>query len=766
MAQILIVEDEMIVAQSIKSVLQKFRHTVIGMAATGEDAIALASSKHPELVFMDVKLRGEMDGVEAAQYIIKEFDIPVIFMTAHSDDETIQRIKETYPYGYILKPFEPNDLRLAIEIALIRHQMIQRLRASEERYRIVSETVSDFAISYRVEENGSVSQEWVTDAFDHITGYTASERTARGGWRTLCHPDDAAAATRYFESVLRQGESAVFEVKIFRKDGEKRWLRIFLRPIWDKHRKHIEKIILAGQDITEKKLAEEKADEESSFRRAIESSMRAGVSAVDTHGRQIYVNHAFAELLGWSVEELMNREPPFVYWPESELESIREAFQKTIDGVAPKDGFELVFRRHNGDRLNVLITISPLLDGSGQAMGWLAVVYDNTERKKTEEALRRSQRMESIATLAGGVAHDFNNLLVAMLGQTSLALSRLEPDHSIRINLERAMKAGERAADLTRQLLAYSGGGKLESKPLDLNQLITDSLQLMYDTIAHSAHIFTDLADSLPLIKADPSQMQQILLNLVTNSTESIGESNGRIIITTGLQMLTEADTRFWIHTGEALPPGPYVALEVHDTGCGMDLSTLEKIFDPFFSTKFTGRGLGLPAVLGIVRIHHGGLAIDSAPDQGTNIRVLIPALSAATAHLQDIVASSTLAPHRAILLIDDDESVREAVADVFDNENWPTVTVSDGASGVNVYRERQKDIELVILDYAMPGMNGRETLQRLRQINPEVRVVLTSGYAEEDILDIFAGIPYIGFIQKPYAANTLVEQIRIFLAS
>jgi PAS domain S-box-containing protein len=764
MAQILVVEDEMIVAQSIKNVLQEFHHTVIGMAATGEEAIALAFGERPELVFMDVKLRGKMDGVEAAKCIMEDFDIPVVFMTAHSDDETIQRIKETYPYGYILKPFEPNDLRLAIEIALFRHLMIKRLRESEERYRIVSEIISDFTISYRVDENGTVSQEWVTDAFDHITGYTASERSARGGWRALCHPDDIAAAIRHFESVLHRGESVVFEVRIVRKEGDKRWLRTYLRPIWDKHRKRIEKIVLAGQDITEKKLAEEKVDQESSFRRAIESSMRAGVMAVDTKGKQIYVNPAFAEMLGWSVEELLNREPPFVYWPESEIESIRDAFQKTINGVAPKDGFELVFRRHNGDRLNVLVTISPLLDGAGRAMGWLAVVYDNTERKKTEDALRRSQRMESIATLAGGVAHDFNNLLVAMLGQISLALSRLEPDHGIRINLERAMKAGERAADLTRQLLAYSGGGKLESKALDLNQLITDSRQLFYDTIAHSAHIFTDLADSLPLIKADPSQMQQILMNLVTNAAESIGETNGRIIITTGLQVITEADTRFWIHTGEPLPPGLYVALELHDNGCGMDASTLEKIFDPFFSTKFTGRGLGMPAVLGIVRAHHGGLAIDSAIGQGTNVRVVIPALSAATTHLQN-TSVAAIAPHRAILLIDDDESVREAVADVFDNENWPIVTVSDGASGVNVYRERQKDIELVILDYAMPGMNGRETLQRLRQINPDVRVVLTSGYTEEDIVDMFAGIPYIGFMQKPYPANKLVEQIRKFLS-
>jgi PAS domain S-box-containing protein len=764
MARIVIVEDETIVARSIKDTLQKFGHTVCGIAATGDDALAIVSREQPDLVFMDVKLRGTMDGVEAAYTIMTDHDIPVIFMTAHSDDETIRRIKETYPYGYILKPFEPNDLRLAIEIGLFRHSMVKQLRQSEERYRFVSETVSDFAMLYRISPDNSMEQEWVTDAFDHITGYSWAERNAHGGWLRLCRPTELPRVQEQLSDIISSGEPGVIEAEILRKDGEYRWLRAYFRPVWDKNHSRVERLVGAGKDITAEKHHQEKFEQEINFRRAIESSMGAGVVAVDTKGRQIYVNPEFAEMLGWPAEELLDAMPPFVYWPESEISRISETFNHMLSGNAPKGGSELTFRRRNGTRIDVLVTSSALKDGTGHPMGWLAVVYDNTERKKTEEALRRSQRMESIARLAGGVAHDFNNLLVAMLGQTSLALSRLEAGHPVRINLERAVRAGERAADLTRQLLAYAGGGKLESKPLDLNQLVTDSLQLLYDATGHGSHIFTDLADSLPLIKADPSQMQQILLNLVTNSSESIGENSGRIIITTGVQMITETDTRFWNSTGEPLRPGPYVALEIHDNGAGMDTATLEKIFDPFFSTKFTGRGLGLPAVLGIVRAHHGGLAIDSAPDQGTNIRVVIPALTAA-GHPGEKTLPNIATPHKAILLIDDDESVREAVADVFDSESWPIVTVSNGATGVQIYRERQNDVELVILDYAMPGMNGKETLQRLRQINPDVRVVLTSGYTEEDIIDIFEGIPYVGFMQKPYPAHKLIEQVRHFLS-
>lgn len=343
MARILIVEDEMIVAHSIKNTLLHLHHSVCGIAVSGDEAIDLSSKGQPELVFMDVKLRGTMDGVEAAQRIMKAFDIPVIFMTAHSDDETVQRIKETNPYGYILKPFEPNDLRLAIEIAVFRHVMVKRLRQSEERYRIVSEIVSDFAMSYLIDDNGGMTQEWVTDAFDHITGYASAERQAFGGWISLCLPDDIDYVRSQYQSVTRTGKPVVFEARIKRKDGDIRWLRTYVRPMWDTAHKRIERLIGAGQDITDKKRAEEKINQESSFRRAIEASMRAGIVAVDTTGKQVYVNPCFADMLGWPEQELLNATPPFVYWPESEIGRINEAFQQTLQGNAPNEGYELVY---------------------------------------------------------------------------------------------------------------------------------------------------------------------------------------------------------------------------------------------------------------------------------------------------------------------------------------------------------------------------------------------------------------------------------------
>jgi two-component system cell cycle sensor histidine kinase/response regulator CckA len=379
--------------------------------------------------------------------------------------------------------------------------------------------------------------------------------------------------------------------------------------------------------------------------------------------------------------------------------------------------------------------------------------------------LRQTQKMESLGVLAGGVAHDFNNLLVAMLGQTSLALSKLGPDSVARPHVEKAVKAATSAADLTRQLLAYSGGGQFERRPIQLNTLIQDNLHLFEVAIPKNVQLHSNLAVALPLIEGDTGQLQQVIMNLIINAGEAIGERPGVVTVATRVQMLYMDDARWGQYTGTPLPPGEYVQVDVADNGGGMSADTLARIFDPFFTTKFTGRGLGLAAVLGIVRGHGGGLQVDSEVGHGTTFRLLLPVST--TSLLPSAGPVTRQEAHmtgQTILVIDDELPVRAAVTDILEDSGLRVITAEDGETGVGVYRERQAAIDLVVLDLSMPGQSGEETLRQLRELNPQVRVILSSGYDQVEVAQRFADRAYSGFIQKPYDDLTLIGEIKRYL--
>jgi nitrogen-specific signal transduction histidine kinase len=391
---------------------------------------------------------------------------------------------------------------------------------------------------------------------------------------------------------------------------------------------------------------------------------------------------------------------------------------------------------------------------------------DITERKQAEEALARAQKTESLGVMAGGVAHDFNNLLVAMLGQTSLALAKLPPESAAREPIEKAVRAAHRAADLTRQLLAYSGRGHFSVQPLRLNALIGENLGLLEVAIPKHVRLDAELADSLPMIRADAGQMQQVLMNLIINAAEAIGTRPGAVTIRTSVGDVTPTDRHTWHQAGEPLPAGPYVVLQVSDDGCGMDAETLARIFDPFFSTKFTGRGLGLAAVLGIVSGHHGGLRVESTPGAGTTFQLAFPVptpdqagpVPALPAPPAGVPAGRTSA---LILLIDDEEPVREAVTDILDLQGVRVLAAADGQAGLALYREHRAAIRLVLLDLSMPGMSGEETFRQLRALDPEVRIILSSGYDKSEVSARFAGQAPTGFVQKPYSVDDLTAAMR-----
>ena len=455
--------------------------------------------------------------------------------------------------------------------------------------------------------------------------------------------------------------------------------------------------------------------------------------------------------------EILGRDD-FALFPPEVARSFREDDQKVME-----TGEGHTFEEHvttDGVARTLLTTKAPYRDGSGKTIGIIAICRDITEHKQSEEAVRRTQKLESLGLLAGGVAHDFNNLLVAILGQTALGLSRLPADSPSRANLEKAVRAAERAADLTRQMLAYSGRGHFQVTTVDLNALILDNLHLFEVAVPKNVRLRSELEPSLPWIDADVGQIQQVVMNLITNAAEAIGDRPGTVTVTTGHRVVGRRDEALWRHTGEPLAPGTYLTLEVQDDGLGMAPDVGERIFDPFFTTKFTGRGLGLAAVLGIVRGHKGGLQVESEAGKGTLFRLVFPR-SQRSPVAREPATPAALAAAGTVLVIDDEEVVREAVADALESEGIRYRLAPDGASGVSVLREHGREIGLVLLDLSMPGRSGEETFAELRKVDDSVPVVLSSGFAEEEARRRFAARDLAGFLQKPYRFPTLVAQVK-----
>jgi nitrogen-specific signal transduction histidine kinase len=378
-----------------------------------------------------------------------------------------------------------------------------------------------------------------------------------------------------------------------------------------------------------------------------------------------------------------------------------------------------------------------------------------TEERNSQEALRQTQKLESLGVLAGGIAHDFNNLLTAVMGNLNLAQLKLDPGSPAEPYLQSLETTVLRAADLTRQMLAYSGKGRFVVKPLDLSLLVKEITHLLSVSISKKIILRYNLAAELPSVEADATQIQQVIMNLVTNASEAIGDREGTITITTGTRDLDAPDLDRLL-VGQNLSPGRFVTLEVADTGCGMKPEVLARIFDPFFTTKTSGRGLGLSAMLGILQGHGGGIRIYSEQDKGTVFQVY---LRACEAHAVTEEAATTASAQRfegRVLLVDDEPELRASIASMLEHLGFQVEVAGDGQEALDRFTPGQ--FALVLMDLTMPRLNGSEAFRRMKALDPAVKVILSSGYNEQDAIQEFTGRGLAGFIQKPYQIKSLIE--------
>ena len=481
------------------------------------------------------------------------------------------------------------------------------------------------------------------------------------------------------------------------------------------------------------------------------------ILSLDFDGTIRFWNSGAERMYGWTGQEAVGRNLHDL------LQTVFPSPLREIEIMLVTRGHwegELVHRRRDGASLQIMSRWAVRKGEEGRPVGFIEINTDITEKRRIEEQLQHTQKLESLGVLAGGVAHDFNNLLTGILGNASLALDTLPVHHPNRVLLEEVLKASERAADLTRQLLAYAGKGRFVMRTLNISELVSEISGLVQTSIPKHVQVRHQLAGSIPGIDADPGQLQQIVMNLVINGAEAIGPEGGSVLVRTGVQYVDDQYIDTMSSAGELLRPGQYVTLEVHDTGSGMSSETVARIFDPFFTTKFAGRGLGLSAVLGIVRAHKGALKVYSQPGQGTTFKVLFPA----SQNVISVTVPSypgSLAGTGTILVVDDEEIVRQTAVHTLQRYGYGTVIAEDGSGAIQIYKEQADRIVLVLLDLTMPGVSGEEALRQLQTINSRVRVLLSSGYNEIEAVQRFAGKGLAGFLQKPYTAASLAEKVR-----
>lgn len=486
------------------------------------------------------------------------------------------------------------------------------------------------------------------------------------------------------------------------------------------------------------------------------TSCAEGIWVIDAAGMTTFANPQMARMLGVEEADMRGRSM-YDFMDERARHDAGLNFARRRRGISETHEFRL--RHARGHDVWVLMATSPVTDDSGRFLGAQAFVTDVTERRGLELKVQHAQKLESLGVLAGGIAHDFNNLLVGMLGNVGLALRETRPEAPVVPLLTDIQLAAERAADLTRQMLAYSGKGRFVVERLDVNRIADEMSHLLSTVISKKAALRFQLAEGLPPVEADAAQLRQVVMNLITNASDAIGDHPGVITLTTGL---LDADGAYLGSTylDQDLRPGPYVFLEVSDTGAGMDADTRERMFDPFSTTKFTGRGLGLAAVLGILRSHRGAIKVYSEVGRGSTIKVLFPAASGEAAQGAPARQAESRPGAGLVLVCDDEEAVRSVAARVLARAGYQVIVAADGRESVQRFAERPGDFVAVILDMTMPGLNGEEVFRELRRIRPDVRVVLSSGYNEQDATSAFVGKGLAGFLAKPWRPDELLRAV------
>jgi two-component system, cell cycle sensor histidine kinase and response regulator CckA len=749
----------------------------------GEDALRESEAKYRMLMeqasdgicitdgrtFLDVNTRGcEMLGYERGELIglgINELNDPADLGNGPLRLEEI-RAGKTLVSERVLRRKDGSLLQVEVSSKALEDGRIQAIvRDITERKR-AEETLRNTWRQYEDLLNSVEGIVWEADArtlrftfvsrqAEAVLGYPVEQWLAdETFWLDHLFHEDRAWAVAACATATRDGHSHSLEYRMVAADGRVVWLRDMVSVTMSNGVPDKLRGIMV--DITEWKKAEEALRATERCYRDLVENAKDIIYTHDLEGRYLSINKAGQEITGYMREEVAGKTIAEVVAPEY-VEKAREMVRKKLAGAGPTV-YDLEVIAKDGRRVAVEVS-TMLLYRDGQPVAVQGIARDVTERRQLEEHLRQAQKMEAVGRLAGGIAHDFNNLLTVIGGYTTLMLRKLGPDDPMREKAEGVKEAADRAADLTRQLLAFSRKQILQPRIIDLNSLIRGTGKMLRALISEDYDIVTVLKPGLGHISADPGQVEQILMNLLVNARDAMPDG-GRIVIETAAVELGGE----YAGTHIAATPGPYVMLAVTDSGTGMDAETLRHIFEPFFTTKDVskGTGLGLSTVYGIVKQSGGSIWVYSEPGEGTTFKIYLPRVDAEAEAVGQHGSDAECAPgSETILLVEDDPAVGAFARDVLEDCGYRVLAANDPAEGLRLCESHEGPIHLLLTDVVMPRMNGRQLAAAAAERRPEMRVLYMSGYTDDAVLRRGLLDPELPFIQKPFTPDALELKVR-----
>ncbi|MBT3342888.1 MAG: response regulator [Gemmatimonadetes bacterium] len=814
---ILVVEDEPIVALDLQQRLEKMGYRVPSVVATGEAAIAAAVSERPQLVLMDISLAGPMDGVEAAEQITNQLRVPVVFLTAFSNDQTLERAKLAEPYGYLLKPFEERELQTTIEVALYKHKAEQALREAHDELELrVAERTAE------LQQTNEALQREIAERTQRDLRRTTLARVREQVWRMRTSGDIDNVVTSIWEGLDLLGlpfQNCVIQVidpkisapPVTVYDHQSSGPRV-LPGDDDGAAEAVVSMWKRGQTVYRKDLREEDPHHEfgritdyygeicsvldvpfshgtlavnsskpvafsdehvamleelaealsEGFRRLADlhdleaererlavtlRSIADSVVATDADGRIVLMNRVAESLTGWSQKEAIGKTFPAIF--DVRDEETGEPKDNPVDralvtgSAIDLDLHTILVARDGRERL-ISTSTAPIRDDEGKTIGVVLVSRDVAALRKMEEELLKTEKLESLGVLAGGIAHDFNNILTTIIGYLSLAKGQIEPASGLFEHLSQVEAAADRATDLTHQLLAFAKGGAPVKQAASMAELLRDSAT--FTTRGSNVACVFDIDEDLWTAEVDPGQISQVIQNLVINADQAMPDG-GRLFLDAH---------NFALGDGEDLPlaAGLYLHIVVRDQGIGISEEHLQRIFDPYFTTKREGSGLGLATAYAIIKNHDGHVTVTSSPDQGTTFAIYLPAST-------DLVSENAtdergmITGEGRVLVVDDERQIRRLAGEMLTRLGYVADYASDGSEAISKYRnalERGDEFDVVIMDLTIPGgMGGREALGHLLDLDEETCAVVSSGYSDDPVMADYAKYGFSDVVAKPY---------------
>ena len=670
-------------------------------------------------------------------------------ITGYADINALVRaVNHGQIYTYVAKPWEPLELKVTVMKAAEHCHLMREVMHERDLLHALMDNIPD-AIWFR---DGGGQFTRVNKAAATFLGVTDPSEAIGKSVLDFYLPEVAHQIQAEEEAIIRLGRSDANRIKQIRlQNGAIRWLSTTKAPVLERGGA-VASLVGVSRDVTEQKQAELALQESEEKYRQIVETAAEGVWIFDDQYRTVFVNSKMASMLGYLPQEMAQR-PVSSFLVDEESSSQLERFEKTNTSTSTAD---VRLRRNDGTLIWTILAASPMLDSSGGRIGTLAMFTDVTERKALEEQFRQAQKLEAVGRFAGGVAHDFNNLLTVITGYSQLLLRRLESDSALRVQIEKIETAAGQAANLTRQLLSFSRRRVFQPEVVDLNAVITNFQKLCLPIIGVNVELVTRLDPALGRVRADIGQLDQVLMNLVVNARDAMPQG-GRLTIETANSASPAQG-----------PEGSSVLIAVSDSGSGMDTDTQSHIFEPFFTTKEEGKGtgLGLSTVHGIVSQHGGRIDVTSELGKGTCFSIYLPRVAEARRTAPESQPSAEWPRgHETILVVEDRSAVRELVRETLAPCGYKILEAADGKQGLEVCRNHGEAIDLVITDLIMPGLNGKEFADLVKQRHKNTKVLYMSGYGG----DALAGIQpenEAALLQKPFSPEALLRKIREVLGA